>query len=320
LQPNQDGFFMIRLCLSIIAAAAVAPAHASCGATSCTLLTDRFALANWDHVGWTIDSRIEFVTQDRLQSGTHRVGSEAVEEGEPIERRTRNTSLVTTIERSFDRNWSMALRVPVVDRDHVHDDPEAAVAQSWRFTRMGDVQLLARFQQADTASGMGWAVFGGLKLPTGSRNVTNADGERAERALQPGTGTTDGVAGVALRQVLNAGDAISGGLSLQRALQAREDFRPGMRIEASAQWAHAFSAAVSGIVQINASYRGRDAGAQSEPDASGATTLALSPGASVAIGERSAISAFVQLPLYQRVNGVQLVPRFGFSLGVNHAF
>jgi hypothetical protein len=151
---------MIRLCLSIIAAAAVVPAYASCGATSCTLLTDRFALANWDHVGWTIDSRIEFVTQDRLQSGTQRVGSDAVEEGEPIERRTRNT----------------------------------------------------------------------------------------------------------------------------------------------------------------ASYRGRDAGAQSEPDASGATTLAVSPGASVAIGERSAISAFVQLPLYQRVNGVQLVPRFGFSLGVNHAF
>ena len=31
----------------------------------------------------------------------------------------------------------------------------------------------------------------GLKLPTGKYDVTNDEGEQAERTLQPGTGTTD---------------------------------------------------------------------------------------------------------------------------------
>ena len=95
--------------------------HASCGAAVCTLLNDRFALGTWEHVGWSADVRLESVTQDRLRSGTKTLAPSDVNDEDAIERHTRNLNLVTTLERAFDMHWSLALRVPVVRRDHLHD-------------------------------------------------------------------------------------------------------------------------------------------------------------------------------------------------------
>ena len=95
--------------------------HASCGAAFCTLLNDRFALGTWEHVGWSADVRLESVTQDRLRSGTKTLAPSDVTDEDAIERHTRNHNLVTTLERAFDMHWSLALRVPLVRRDHLHD-------------------------------------------------------------------------------------------------------------------------------------------------------------------------------------------------------
>ncbi len=311
--------------LTLTAITAVPFAHASCGSASCTLLTDRFALANWDHVGWTIDTRLEFITQDRLRAGTHNISADQVTGEEAIERRTRNINLVTTVERAFDANWSLALRLPVVSRDHTHDLLDEATGglgatERWSFTRLGDVQLLGRYQQAEAASGFGWALVGGFKLPTGSRSIANTDGARAERALQPGSGTTDIVLGVSMRQLLSLTDSVSGAITVQQALTTREAFKPGNKVEVSVQWAHAFSHDWSAVLQLNAAQRARDSGAQAEPDLSGSTTIALSPGVSVSVDEATGVYAFLQLPVYQDMNGIQLVPRYGLAIGVNHAF
>jgi len=50
------------------------------------------------------------------------------------------------------------------------------------------------------------------------------------------------------------------------------------------------------------------------------TTLSLSPGLSVALAGHDTVYGFVQLPLYQRVNGIQLVPRASLALGWPHSF
>ena len=60
---------------------------------------------------------------------------------------------------------------------------------------------------------------------------------------------------------------------------------------------------------------GRDSGAQSEPDNSGSTTLDLSPGLTFGVGAASTVYAYLQVPLYQKVNGIQLVPRTALSIG-----
>ena len=187
---------MTRLCKTLalggaLLIAAAPPALASCGSAFCTLMTDRYAQASAEsHPGWSADLRLEQVTQKRLRSGTTNLDASQVTGEEAIERHTKNLNLVTTLSYGFDNDWSLALRLPLVRRDHLHDlvDEETGAIgapEQWRFTRLGDVQLLARrqFLAADAASA--WALFGGFKLPTGSIRVTNDDGSRAERALQP---------------------------------------------------------------------------------------------------------------------------------------
>jgi hypothetical protein len=300
-------------------------AHASCGSAYCSLLNDRFALGTWDHVGWSADFRIESVTQDRLHQGAHSVTAAAVTGEEAIERHTRNTNLVTTLERSFDLNWSVTLRVPVVRRDHLHDlldDTTGAIGPSehWRFARLGDVQLLARWQDARDAPDSSWAVTAGLKLPTGSKTVANDDGRRAERALQPGSGTTDLVLGVASRHMVADTNALNLQATWTQALNTSEQFKPGRRIELAAGWAHAYNSTVSAVLQANLVHKARDSGNQAEPDNSGSTTLSLSPGLSVATSAKGIVYAFVQLPVYQKVNGIQLVPKTSLAVGYTTSY
>lgn len=296
-------------------------ASASCGSAFCTLMTDRFAQgAGEPHLGWSADLRIESVSQKRLRSGTHDIDPSQVTGEDAIERYTKNLNVVTTLEYGVSADWSWSLRIPVVRRDHAHDLIDdttrlPSTNERWRFTKLGDVQLLARRQFVADDAATAYAVFGGWKFPTGSTTITNADGTRAERALQPGSGTTDGVLGLALRRALGGADALIGQASVVAALNEHEAFRPGQRIETSLGWSHAFSERLGTIVQANVLSRTRDRGAEAEPDNSGSTMLNLSPGVTLGIGHASTLYAYVQVPLYQRVNGIQLVPRSSFAIG-----
>ena len=305
-----------------LALSALAPlAHASCGSAFCSLMTDRYAQGSGEaHLGWSADLRLESVTQKQLRSGTTNLDASQVTGEEAIERHSKNLNLVTSLSYGLDRDWSVSVRIPVVKRDHLHDliDEQTGLAstpEQWRFTKLGDLQVLARRQLTADGGGASYAVFGGLKLPTGSVNVTNGDGVRAERALQPGSGTTDAVIGGAARFAIGLTDAVIGQASLTRALNKREEFKPGQRIEVSAGWSHAYSQGLGAVLQLNLRHRGRDSGAQAEPDNSGSTALDLSPGVTFGVGHASTLYAYVQLPLYQKVNGIQLVPRSALALG-----
>jgi len=308
--------------LSFAIAFAIFPlaSHASCGSAFCTLMTDRYAQGTGEpHVGWSADFRLEAVTQDRLRSGTHSLSPADVTGEDSIERVTRNLNFVTTLGYGFDEHWSVSVRAPVVRRFHSHDllDPAGgpSTLEQWRFTRAGDVQVTARRQQLLDDTATSWAWFAGLKLPTGSTNVVNADGSRAERALQPGTGTTDATAGLAARHAAGLFDAVFGQVSVMAALGSHEDFRPGNRVEAAAGWSHAFSNTWGSVLQLNVRHRKRDTGAQAEPGNSGSTIVDLSPGFTHAVGESSTLYAYLQVPIYQKVTGVQLVPRRALAVG-----
>jgi hypothetical protein len=322
---RSPGTALVRVSLVLGMACLAEGAVASCGAASCSLMTDRYAQGSGEtHLGWSADLRVETVTQKQLRRGTTDLDAADVTDEEAIERRTKNLNLVATLDYGIDASWSVALRVPVVHRDHVHDllDPLTGLpgaSEAWRFTRLGDVQATLRWQPA-TDGPAGWALFGGLKLPTGSIHVTNADGSRAERALQPGSGTTDLVLGVAARRPFGLGDALVSQASWTQALNRREEFRPGRRVELSVGWSHAFSPSFGGVMQLNWRNRARDSGNQAEPDNSGSTMLDLSPGVTFGAGPASTLYAYLQLPLYQRVNGIQLVPRSALAIGWTNDF
>ena len=67
-------------------------------------------------------------------------------------------------------------------------------------------------------------------------------------------------------------------------------------------------------------FRDRDRGDDAEPEDSGGTFLFVSPGVSVALGARVQGMLFVQLPLYQYVNGAQLTADYAVTCGLGVRF
>jgi len=286
-------------------------------------VTDRFVQGSWDSPGLYFDLRGEYIRQDRLYSGSHRIGADQVTE-ETIERETVNRNLIATLDWAFGSNWAMSLRVPFVDRTHIHDVlPETPgdpiVTERWDIRHLGDVQVIGRYQLPlqDTTA---YAVSAGLKLPTGSHTVTNDDGVPAERSLQPGTGTTDMIVSASLRHSLTGRDALFGQAGFAAALNSRDSFRPGNRVDAALGLVHQFAGNWSAALQLNVAYKARDSGAEAEPENSGSTTVQLSPGVNVPLGGATHLYGFVQLPVYQHVNGVQLMPRWAALIGLNTLF
>ena len=74
------------------------------------------------------------------------------------------------------------------------------------------------------------------------------------------------------------------------------------------------------MLQVNANFKGRDSGANAEPDDSGQRQVFVSPGASWNLTRDAQLYAFVQMPVYQAVNGVQLTAGWSALAGVSFRF
>ena len=302
-------------------------ASASCGSAFCMLDTQWSMQGIQAEPGTRLDLRYEYINQDRVQTGRSRIGLGAIPRDHD-EVRTLNRNYVATLDHNFGATWGVTVTAPAVYRAHDHNENDASGAQtpeSWRFTELGDVRLLGRYQfppseSADQRLRQAGLYFG-TKLPTGRFHVANGDGQRAERTLQPGTGTTDALLGAFWRESipLHGLSWFAQGL-LQLPLDSREDYRPGRRLSFDAGLRYEATDEIGLLLQANTLFRGRDRGAQAEPEDSGGRSLFLSPGVSYAVTKDLQVYGFYQLPLYQYVNGVQLVASRSVVLGLSVRF
>lgn len=318
---------MKKLCL--LGATLLAPltAAASCGSAFCTINTSWDAHGAWREPGWSADLRYESIRQDQPRHGTSDVGVGEVPRHHD-EVLTKNHNFLGALDYTFDQDWGVNVLVPFVDRqhDHIHNHLGAQEPEHWDFTELGDVRVLARRRLGtkEDASHSSVATTGvnfGLKLPTGKTDVRNDDGELAERTLQPGSGTTDLVAGayyskhMPLRSLSWFTQALA-----QLPLNTHDDYRPGNRLSLDAGMRYEAGDRLGLLLQLNTLLKARDRGAQAEPEDTGGTFVFLSPGVSYAFTKAVQAYGFLQLPVYQRVNGVQLVPRYALAAGLNMRF
>jgi hypothetical protein len=103
-------------------------------------------------------------------------------------------------------------------------------------------------------------------------------------------------------------------------LNSREDYKPGKRITFDVGYRYEATDSIGLMLQLNGLYRARDSGAQAEPDDTGGKFLFLSPGVSFAVTKSTQLYFFVQKPLYQYVNGVQLTADWSAVIGMNARF
>lgn len=300
-------------------------AHASCGSAFCLVNTDWSAQGAWTDEGLRGDFHYESIDQDQPRHGRDRVGvGEIARHHDEVE--TKNRNWVAAFDWTFAPQWGLSFSIPYVDRDHlhIHHHHGETIPETWHFRELGDVRVQARhivFAGEDVEKPRSWGVSFGVKLPTGRHDVANGEGEVAERTLQPGSGTTDALLGV----FWHGAAPLEGWSWFSRAqavlpMNTRDEFKPGKQLQLDAGVRYAMMNNVGLMLQANFVAKGRDSGAQAEPEDSGARQLFVSPGISWNVTPNTQVYGFVQLPVYQAVNGVQLTADWSALAGVSLRF
>jgi hypothetical protein len=300
-------------------------ALASCGSAFCMVNTNWDVQGVWTEPGMRFDLRFEYINQDQPMSGSTKVGVGQIPQHHD-EVQTINRNWLATFDYTFNDKWGVAATLPVVDRDHthIHNHQGQQLVENWNFTEVGDVRVLGRRQwSSENREALridSYGVTFGLKLPTGETDVRNADGDLAERALQPGSGTTDLLLGAYFSRQLGSGSSWFSDVQVQQPLNSHDNFKPGLRVGFDVGYRYAASDKLTLMVQLNALYKDRDQGAEAEPEDSGGNFLFVSPGLSYVIAKKVQLYGFVQLPLYQYVNGVQLTADWSVVAGISTRF
>jgi len=316
---------MKRLLFAALAMSAAAEAGASCGSAFCMINTNWNAQGVWTEPGARFDLRFEYIDQDQPMAGSRKVGVGEIPQHHD-EVRTLNRNWLGTFDYTFDNDWGMSATLPIVDKfhEHIHNHHGEQIPETWNFTEVGDARVLGRRQwHAESAGADRLDFFGlnfGLKLPTGRTDVKNSEGELAERTLQPGTGTTDLLVGGYLSRVLGSGSSWFADLLVQTPLNSHEDFKPGTRTSVDLGYRKNVGDKLGLLLQLNFLHKARDSGSEAEPEDSGGRFVFLSPGVSYMLTQSLQAYGFVQLPLYQYVNGVQLTADWAVAAGLSVRF
>ncbi len=307
------------LYVACLANLTVSTAQASCGSAFCSINTGAETHGNLDTQQKRLDLRFEFINQNQQRRGSDKISGEFNSDDE-LEKRTINRNLIATLDYPLSTRWAWSLQLPLISRDHTHDT--LLEQESWQFSEIGDVRVNGRYllNEPHHTTGDSGIKFG-LKLPTGSFEVSNSEGAEAERSLQPGTGTTDLLLGAFYNQSFISSESgwFVEGL-WQRPLAEHRHYRPGQRFTADVGLRHTMNDRLRVLLQLNGLWRGREQGEAANPSDSGGTFVYLSPGLSYSLTGDLEVYGFFQQPLYQRVNGVQLTADWSAALGVTYRF
>ncbi len=275
--------------------------------------------------GSSFELRYEYVKQDQPRTGTTDLAVGQIPRHHD-EVSTINRNIVASYNRSFASGWGLSVVAPIVDRNHthVHNHRGARIVDQWNFTELADMRVMGRYQLplvGDPLNPSTASVIFGVKLPTGRTDVANAAGAVAERSLQPGSGTTDLIAGAYYHQKLTQSNSSwFVQAQYQHALNQHDNFKPGAQFGADVGYRYSVNDRLGALVQVNALAKQRDSGSQSEPADSGSRSVFISPGLSYAVADNLQVYGFYQHPVYINTHGVQLTAKRAFVLGVSGRF
>ncbi len=257
---------------------------------------------------------------------------------------------------------TIGIRLPYVTRNNVreghhhHDHDTGGVENTAEALGdadgIGDVTALAHYRFLNNAaSGTELALLAGFKAPTGKTSSTTREGERFEAEFQPGTGSWDGLIGLAVTQRLgrlafdanilyvavsegtqntDLGDrlqynaALSYRLTGSDAAAARMNAGAHHHDAASPPHSHGENRAPSGpqldaILELNGEWHDRQDIAGETDANSGGNGLYLSPGARLTLDNWSAFAS-VGIPVAVNLYGTQSEPDCRLTTGIAMQF
>jgi hypothetical protein len=301
--------------------------------------------------GWSAGLSYDLINQNQSRVGTQDISLSAADQilngglnqtlnpaGNEVERQT----LTRTTTLNLDYNspeWGVSVQVPFLERYHTTyqagygiGNPAATGAGTMNTSQLntlGDARIFFRY--ALSVEG-GYGVMAGVKLPTGSTNGNFVSGTGLDASLQNGTGSTDVIFGGYATGLLGPLGWFSQGL-WQHAVASQINpnafpgpgtYRPGDAYSVNLGVRYpGLSDSFVPLLQVNATHRNTDFGSATEADGtpqSGGNLVYLAPGISATFGDGFRAYAYVQIPIVQNVNGVQLVAKEIFSFGIRKSF
>lgn len=318
-----NSFRTSAIAIAIFLTAATPGVALACSSCGCTLNADWATQGLSSGRGWRFDLREDYFNQDELRRGTGSVDRAGIElpSEEELQQETVNRNTTFGLEYSPNANWGISATLPYFDRFHTtigEGDTDISTSHSHG---IGDLRVIARYTiTTDHASGIQF----GLKLPTGRTDDTFRSGplagEIVDRGLQPGTGSTDLLIGGYHFGALAQNWDYFAQAMLQQPLSSKDDFKPGTGANLSLGTRYLASTFFVPQLQVNVRAEKRESGSNADVANSGATLAYLSPGFTLNFNRRFAGFLFVQAPIYQRVNGLQIEPRYSVSAGLHYIF
>jgi hypothetical protein len=297
--------------------------------------------------GWHLTFEDDYINQDQLRGGTSTASAAQVVNspsdpalgGGEIEKQTINHYVTMGLSYSPSASWNLNLLVPYVARDHTtygvqlapYNASESAPDEisGAHVSGIGDIRLIGSYQVLLPVHNLGLQF--GIKLPTGQygTRVNFSSGPNAgtplDASLQVGTGSTDLIVGAYYYHAIGQNfDAFVNG-QFQSAVLHRQDapgndFRPGNSSTMSLGLRYEGSPQALPQLQLNVLHKGPDQGALADrPDTAG-TVVYVSPGVTIRAVQQVYLFGFVQLPVYSKLDGYQLIPRWTATIGMSYAF
>jgi hypothetical protein len=315
------------LLFSALVLAAPAAGLASCGAENCPL--DH--AIRWSQDPFAYEVSYQYLDQDQPRNGTQDV---AVGEVPRHHDEVRTLSRVVTARGSyrFAGAWSVGAALPFVDRYHEHNHNHGGqiLVEQWHYSGVGDLEVVGLRSFGSAESRSRFFVSAGVKAPTGVTDSPNEDGDSPEPAALIGSGSWDVLAGAGAEwQLGGSADGSTGRvIPVRLSVTGRyngtgvEEYRIGSQMQAHLGSEFPIGSSLALLGQANFRLRAKDdTGTSGEDDEdTGGTWLFLSPGLRVATGPFASLYGLVQIPVYQRVNGVQLVSEGNLYVGVTGGF
>lgn len=328
----------------------------ACATCGCSLSSDA-ATGYSSSTGWLVSLQYDYLNQSQLRYGSHQISRSQVASGndaggnQEVENGTVNRYTTLGIGYAPSADWNFKLMVPYINRGHTTygaaTNPLTLDGQSdSHISGLGDVKFITSYQGLLPTHNLG--IQFGLKLPTGNYGGPNADGtgivgrnpkaftsgpialnpspgNLVDTSLQAGTGSTDMIVGAYYYQPVSQNfDAFING-QFQAAVQQKLDqtganYRPGNLVTVSFGARYEANPDIVPQLQVNITRKSHDQGALADRADSAGTVAYLSPGATLNVGYDTHVYAFLQLPVYRKLEGYQLSPKWTATVGVTHAF
>ena len=312
----------------------------ACSTCGCSLNTDWQSLDYSFKPGLKVDLRYDFLDQNQLRSGTGTISPVAASQivnyngNQEVEKYTLNNYVTLGVDYTPNQDWGINFQLPYIVRTHstlgtesdgITPGPNGGSYGS-RTASIGDMRIIGRYQGLTSNHNVG--VLLGLKLPTGSYTDYGVSTDPAspgspapiDRGLQPGTGTMDMIIGCYYNDSFGPSWGYFTQLQYQLPFDSAAGYRPGNILRASVGLRYAGFDYIAPQVQFNFNELQRDTGPNADHISTGGTNLYISPGLVAKLNSKTSMYAFVQVPLYQYVNGVQLAPTYTVTTGVKYSF